>query len=174
MFILRRSLSSSSSSSSSAASTFEHLAAKTTSPHAKAELSKLQGLYTKVQTEAKLLSDNPAPIDFNGYKSKVRNVGVVNEIEQALKAVQYPVGENTTAGKAEAKLQELVGQAKASSEASGKRASELKEFLNRLQANRTTVDTTVDDVAKLYPQLEKEIEEETANQQWGKGLGAGV
>ena len=163
-----------SSAAAAPGASFEQLAAKTSSVAAKAELAKLQGMYAKVQAEAKATAEAPPAIDFAAYKAKVRNTAVLGKVEKALGAVKYPVAVNTSAAKAEAKLNELVGQAKASAEASTKRATELKEFLARLQANRTTVDTTVDDVAKLYPQIEQEIAAETANQQWGKGLGAGV
>ena len=143
---------------------------KASSPAAKSELARLQQMYAKVEAESASLAPTVAPIDFKGFKARLDGAAFVGEMEKAYADLKYPVGTNTLAGKAEAKLNELFASAKSTAEQSAKRAAELEAFLGKLQANRTTKDTTVDDVVALYPDLDAEVQQEIKKHEWMKGV----
>jgi hypothetical protein len=149
---------------------WEKLSAKASSPAAKTELARLQQMYSKVEGESTLLSPTVAPIDFKAYKNRLDGAKFVEEMEKAYKEIVYPVGSNTLAAKAETKLNELFGAAKATADQSAARAKELESFLGKLQANRTTKDTTIDDVVALYPELDAEVSQEIKKNEWMKGV----
>lgn len=149
---------------------WEKLVSKASSPAAKAELARLQQMYGKVEAEASALPPTVAPIDFKAYRTRLDGAAFVDEMEKAYKELQYPVGTNTLAAKADAKLNELFASAKATAEESANRARELEAFLGKLQANRTTKDTTVDDVVALYPDLDAEVQQEIKKHEWMKGV----
>ena len=143
---------------------------KASSAAARTELARLQQMYAKVEQEAATLSPTVAPIDFQAYRKRLDGASFVDAVEKAYKQLQYPVGTNTLAAKADAKLNELFGSAKSTAEQSAARAQELESFLAKLQSNRTTKDTTIDDVAALFPDIAAEAQGEIKKQEWMKGV----
>lgn len=61
-------------------------------------------------------------------------------------------------------------QAKTAMDASQARATELEAQLAAMEGNKTTRDTTIDDVQAQYPHIKTEVEQEIKDQEWGKGL----
>lgn len=156
----------------SSATKWETLMSK--SELARGEIAKLQAVYGKVKNEAETTPKDVPPIDFAAYKSKIGDDELVDSMQAAYKELTYPKAQNTLLAQSEAKLTELTNQAKQAAEESSQRVKELSALLSKLTENRTTADTTVDEVAKLYPQIEEEIKTENANNKWGQGLGMGV
>lgn len=51
---------------------------------------------------------------------------------------------------------------------SKKRIVELQELIGLMEETRTTLDTTVDEIAAMYPEVHEEIDDEIANYDWEK------
>jgi hypothetical protein len=149
---------------------WDKLLAKASSPAARSEVARLQQMYGKVEQEAAGLSTTVPPIDFQAFKKRLDGATFVDEMEKAYKQLEYPVGTNTLASKADAKLSELFSAAKSTADQSAARAHELEAFLATLQKNRTTKDTTIEDVAALYPELAAEVQSEIKKHEWMKGV----
>lgn len=45
---------------------------------------------------------------------------------------------------------------------------ELQELIGLMEETRTTLDTTVDEIAAMYPEVHEEIDDEIANYDWEK------
>ena len=149
---------------------WEKLTSKASSAAARTELARLQQMYAKVDQEAATLSPTVAPIDFQSYRKRLDGATFVDEVEKAYKQLQFPVGTNTLASKADSKLNELFASAKSTAEQSSARAKELESFLAKLEQNRTTKDTTIDDVVALYPEIAAEVQGEIKKHEWMKGV----
>ena len=151
---------------------WDNLMSKAKTPFARSEIARLQQAFGKIEQEAAAVSATVPPIDFKLFREKIGAEGasVVDALESAYKEIKFPEGTNTLASKADAHVQELLKTAKAKGEESTKRAKELSVFLEQLKANRTTKDTTIADVAALYPALEAEAKKEIKEHQWLKGL----
>jgi hypothetical protein len=48
------------------------------------------------------------------------------------------------------------------------RIGELQEIISLLEQTRTTLDTTMDEVTAMYPEVGEEIDDEIANYEWEK------
>lgn len=48
------------------------------------------------------------------------------------------------------------------------RIVELQELIGLMEETRTTLDTTVDEIAAMYPEVHEEIDDEIANYDWEK------
>lgn len=53
-------------------------------------------------------------------------------------------------------------------EDSKNRIVELKELIGLMEETRTTLDTTVDEIAAMYPEVHEEIDDEIAAYDWEK------
>ena len=51
---------------------------------------------------------------------------------------------------------------------SKKRIVELKELIGLMEETRTTLDTTMDEVSAMYPEVSEEIDDEIAAYDWEK------
>jgi hypothetical protein len=150
---------------------WEGLINKAASPLAKQELARLQAMYNKVAADAAATKSEVAPIDYQSYRSRLSDPKIVSEFETAFKTLKYPESSLTTIKQQEAKLKDLIENAKAVSEASAVRAKELNDLVHRMTTNRTSKDTTIDEVTAMYPEIEKEVQQEQKEEQWGKGIG---
>lgn len=117
---------------------WEKLLSKASSPAAKSEIARLQQVYGKIEQDAASLSTTVPPIDFAAYRTRLSGADLVNDMEKAYSALEYPMGTNTMAAKAETKLNELLGAAKATSTQSAERAKELESYLAKLHSGSTT------------------------------------
>ena len=61
-------------------------------------------------------------------------------------------------------------QAKVAMDTSEARAAELEAQLEQMLANRTSKDTTIDDVTTQYPHIKTEVEAEIKSNEWGKSI----
>lgn len=157
---------------------FEAIAAKVKSPAARADVLALQAMFRQAESELSATPAKPAYPSVN--KAAIKNQAAVQALDKLLTAewlspeVVAALAKDDKVAKDRAALNQALDTAKSVSEGAAQKAAELKAFLKKLEAARTTRDTTIDDVVKLYPQLEKQVQEEIANHQWGKGLGLGV
>lgn len=53
-------------------------------------------------------------------------------------------------------------------EDSKKRIGELSELISLLEQTRTTLNTSMDEVTAMYPEVADEIDDEIANYEWEK------
>ena len=149
----------------------------------RAALGEIDALHEKYAGSA------PPPIDFDSFRSRIKQKGLVDQMEKAYKAKMasmpskmewHPKAlEEGAAIDAEGDKQEaemLVKQeeafAKAAKEVSesAARIEELEAEVAMMIAKKTDRTTTTDDVFEAYPDLKKEVEEEIENHEWQKDI----
>lgn len=155
---------------SSVKARWESLLNTSTNPQVRSEVMSLQMAYAKVSQDFEAAPKEVKAIDFNSYKAKVRDHVLINDIEKAYKAIKYPKNTLQPNQADDADVKALLESAKDLTESSSKKAKELETLLATLLKSRTSKDTTIDDVAKLYPEIEAEIQKDLKNNEWGKGL----
>eukprot|EP00514_Thraustochytrium_sp_LLF1b_P000278 CAMPEP_0184510676 /NCGR_PEP_ID=MMETSP0198_2-20121128/1941_1 /TAXON_ID=1112570 /ORGANISM="Thraustochytrium sp., Strain LLF1b" /LENGTH=168 /DNA_ID=CAMNT_0026900583 /DNA_START=589 /DNA_END=1095 /DNA_ORIENTATION=+ len=145
------------------------LTANISSQAARAEIQALKGLHDDILLKIGQSSSPIEPIDWAYYKENIKTVPeVVTEFEKEYKAFKLPHYVNENAQEVEAKLNELKNNAKAAVDASAARATELEQLLAELEANRTTVDTTVAETIARNPALKTEIDAELKEHEYAK------
>lgn len=112
----------------------------------------------------------PAPVDFAGAKSSIRDTELVESLEAFYKTASPPpeVYEKPEGADEErAKNLELFKE----SEAFDKELKEgVKAELDFMKTNRTTKDTTIFDFKINYPAIHEEIEDEIERREWFKDI----
>ena len=148
------------------------LSAKVGSTEAKADIARLVALYGEVnQAASEVVGKAVAPIDWAAYKKTIKVEGFVDELEKAYKSIEFPKFVNNMAEEADEALAKLTTEAKVSMDASSIRVKELEEMLVKLEANRTTEDTTIAQIMEANIEISEEAVEEIKNQEWGKSIG---
>lgn len=155
---------------------------KLTDPRARAALDSLRDVHGQIAGEARTYVKEPEPIDFDYYRSVIKNKDLVDAMEANYKNIAFPVitpeeldvsakssdlpdelrvNEQETVDKLFAQLNEKVADSKA-------RIEELKELIGLMEETRTTLATTMDEMTAMYPEVEDEIDDEIANLEWEK------
>nr|CCA19032.1 conserved hypothetical protein [Albugo laibachii Nc14] len=154
---------------------------KLSDPQARAALEGLQNVHAQIQADAREYVKEPEPIDFEHYRSVIKDKDLVDAIEQNYKSIKFPVItpqqlDNTVEGSEiqplneKQMLQEMFDELDGQLEDSKTRITELKEFIRLMQETRTTLDTTMPEMTAMYPEIHEEIDEEIANMEWDKDL----
>lgn len=137
-------------------------------PEAVATYNKLRSFVATAESTAEKYQKPPAPVDFSAAKKKVRDQELLANLESFYKSTtvpaetyQYPAEE-----------QELDD---AKIELAKDYAAFLKEYIPALEeelafqkSNRTTMETTVEDVQMNYPLIHEEVEDELERREWFK------
>ncbi|CEG36966.1 atp synthase subunit mitochondrial-like [Plasmopara halstedii] len=155
---------------------------KLTDPRARAALDSLRDVHGQIAGEARTYLKEPEPIDFDYYRSVIKNKDLVDAMETNYKNISYPtitpeeldvfakssdlpeelrVNEQETIDKLFSQLNEKVSDSKA-------RIEELKELIGLMEETRTTLATTMDEITAMYPEVEEEVDDEIANLEWEK------
>ncbi|KAF4315744.1 hypothetical protein BBO99_00009126 [Phytophthora kernoviae] len=158
------------------------LSKKLTDPRARAALESLRNVHGEIQGEARAFVKEPEAIDFDYYRSVIKNKELVDAMEANYKAISFPtisadeldaasksselpdelrVNEKETVDKLFTQLNEKVEDSK-------NRIVELQELVGLMEETRTTLATTMDEMTAMYPEVEDEIDEEIANLEWEK------
>lgn len=143
---------------------------KLSDPKARVALNSLRKLYNETVQEHQIYSKDPAPIDFEAYKSKIKFPGIVEALQtdyQNLKIANLEIA--GIEGETE-EHQKIMEQAKKQVAFSQARIDELQETITLMEASKTTRDTTIDELDILYPEATQEIDQEIANYEWDKDL----
>tara|TARA_B100000674_G_C37267182_1_gene657265 strand:+ start:252 stop:470 length:219 start_codon:yes stop_codon:yes gene_type:complete len=69
-----------------------------------------------------------------------------------------------------ASMDKILADASVMREESVSRLAELEGMIAEAEANKTTRDTTIDDVLARHPHIAKEIDDEIENHQWWKDV----
>ncbi|KAF1336558.1 Syntaxin-like protein, partial [Globisporangium splendens] len=151
---------------------WDAISQKLTDPRARAALDSLRNVHGEIQAEAREYLKEPEAIDFDYYRSVIKNKDLVNALEENYKSIAFPtitpeeldtseINEKETVDQLFAQLNEKVDDSK-------KRIVELQELIGLMEETRTTLDTTVDEIAAMYPEVSEEIDDEIANYDWEK------
>uniref|UniRef100_K3X7D5 Uncharacterized protein n=1 Tax=Globisporangium ultimum (strain ATCC 200006 / CBS 805.95 / DAOM BR144) TaxID=431595 RepID=K3X7D5_GLOUD len=151
---------------------WDAISQKLTDPRARAALDSLRNVHGEIQAEAREYLKEPEAIDFDYYRSIIKNKDLVNALEENYKNIVFPtitpeeldtseINEKETVDQLFAQLNEKVDDSK-------KRIVELQELIGLMEETRTTLDTTVDEIAAMYPEVSEEIDDEIANYDWEK------
>ncbi|TDH70181.1 hypothetical protein CCR75_008669 [Bremia lactucae] len=161
---------------------WEAISKKLTDPRARAALDSLRDAHGQMAAEARMYVKEPEPIDFDYYRSVIKNKELVDAMEANYKSISFPVitpeeldisaksdelpeelrlNEQEVVDKLFSQLNEKVADSKA-------RIEELKELIGLMEETRTTLDTTMDEMTAMYPEVEEEIDDEIANLEWEK------
>ena len=92
--------------------------------------------------------------------------------QQAYNSIVYPeiqLSEETIA-EMNASMDKILADASVMREESVSRLAELESMIAEAEANKTTRDTTIDDVLARHPHIAKEIDDEIENHQWWKDV----
>ncbi|CAI5746234.1 unnamed protein product [Peronospora destructor] len=155
---------------------------KLSDPRARAALDSLRDVHGQIAAEARNFIKEPEAIDFDYYRSVIKNKELVDAMESNYKSISFPIitpdeldvaaksadlpdelrlDEQDTVDKLFSQLNEKVTDSKA-------RIEELKELIGLMEETRTTLATTMDEVTAMYPEVEEEIDDEIANFEWEK------
>ncbi|GAB9465016.1 hypothetical protein Gpo141_00002436 [Globisporangium polare] len=154
------------------ATDWEAISTKLTDPRARAALDSLRSVHGEIQAEAREYLKEPEAIDFDYYRSIIKNKDLVNALEENYKNIVFPtitpaeletseVNEKATVEALFADLNEKVNDSK-------NRIVELQELIGLMEETRTTLDTTMDEITAMYPEVHEEIDDEIANYDWEK------
>ncbi|KAI9753377.1 MAG: ATP synthase d subunit [Lichina confinis] len=114
-----------------------------------------------------LLSEQPQEIDFQKYRSLLKEQGVVNEIENHFKTFKpktYDVERQVRA--IEAFEVQAVKDAEQTKEKVSVELKDLEKTLRNIEDARPWEDLTLDDMMKAAPEIEKKTEQMVANGRW--------
>ncbi|KAI9918147.1 hypothetical protein PsorP6_012800 [Peronosclerospora sorghi] len=160
------------------------IAQKLSDPRARAALDSLRDVHGQLSAEARTYVKEPEAIDFDYYRSVIKNKELVDAMEENYKSISFPtitpedldaasksadladdlrLDEQATMDQLYAQLDEKVADSKA-------RIEELNELIGLMKETRTSLDTTVDEMTAMYPEVGEEIDDEIANLEWDKDL----
>uniref|UniRef100_M4C2M3 Uncharacterized protein n=1 Tax=Hyaloperonospora arabidopsidis (strain Emoy2) TaxID=559515 RepID=M4C2M3_HYAAE len=155
---------------------------KLSDPRARAALDSLRDVHGQIAAEARVYLKEPEAIDFDYYRSVIKNKELVDAMESNYKTIAFPkitpeeldvaakspelpeelrLNEQETVDQLFSQLNEKVADSKA-------RIEELKELIGLMEETRTTLATSMDEVTAMYPEVEEEIDDEIANLEWEK------
>ncbi|KAL7746417.1 ATP synthase d subunit [Sorochytrium milnesiophthora] len=113
------------------------------------------------------LEEQRSSIDFEHYRSALKNKKVVDDAEKALKAF-VPAKFDTQAQLKviDAFEAKAIASAQQTADRVGLELRELKETLDNIDKARPIDQLTVDDVLKAKPEIEAQVEEMVKNGEW--------
>eukprot|EP00924_Labyrinthula_sp_SR-Ha-C_P004043 maker-scaffold_3-snap-gene-12.13-mRNA-1 protein AED:0.00 eAED:0.00 QI:126/1/1/1/0/0/2/97/157 len=129
---------------------------------------KTQGLRHDLQALRNLIDDIGARKTAASKEQNISNTALVDDFEKKFNQMKYdPASHGELTG---FNFTDLLAQAKVEKENAEKKIVELEELLEKVKSNRTTEETTVDEVMKLFPDIEKEIQAENKSHDFGKNV----
>jgi len=140
---------------------------------AKSSVGRLRQLYDGIAADNAALPSEVPAINFDGYKAKIQAAGIVSKFESNYNSFEAPtlnadVAESMAASSAQ--FETVAAQAAELVASSTTRVAELEAVIEAMKNNRTSVDTTVEDVVAMYPEMGEEVEKEIGEMDWKKGI----
>ncbi|CAB9501037.1 ATP synthase D chain, mitochondrial (ATP5H) [Seminavis robusta] len=140
-------------------------------PRTAAKVNSFRAWVTTGEVMADKYNKPPAPVDFSGAKSSIRDQELIAGLEDFYKTAS-PAPETY---EPEPGVEEERKKVLAMFEESEAFDQELKESvkaeLDFMKDNRTTKDTTIFDFKMNYPGIHEQIEDEIENREWFKDVG---
>lgn len=161
---------------------WDAISAKLSDPRARAALDSLRNAHGEIQAEARKYVHEPEAIDFDYYRSIIKNKELVDAMEANYKSIAFPtitpadLDVVTADTPEELRLNEketidqLFAQLNEKVEDSKNRIVELQELIGLMEETRTSRATTMDEVTAMYPEVADEIDDEIANYDWEKDV----
>ncbi|KAJ1926625.1 ATP synthase d subunit [Tieghemiomyces parasiticus] len=123
--------------------------------------------YDETQRQLNVLKEQKTEVDFAAYRSVLKNKAVVDKLQAALaaqKLVAYDLKGQTKVIEAfEAKA---VQKAQATASQVEANLTDLRDALKNIDSARPVEQLTVDDLPKIFPEFEKEVEEALKKGEW--------
>jgi len=110
----------------------------------------------------------PTPVDFSAHKAQIRDQTIVSNLEAMYKSASVPPEVHTWSEEDKAMRQGQIDEARATVEQTLQDITDTEEEIAFLKANRTTRETSVGDLKKVYPDVAEEIEGEIERREWFK------
>lgn len=117
---------------------------------------------------AEKYSAPPAAIDFAAAKKSVRDVSLVEGLEKMYKSAKPPALTYEWSAEDKATKAQLIEDAKSGLAFTQEMIEDTEKEIVYLRLNRTTRETTTQDMAEVYPDIADEIEKEIENREWFK------
>lgn len=138
---------------------------------AKQDLTGLRAMHAEIMKMKATYGNDPAPIDFAAYKTKM-DPEVVKQVEESYNAMVYPSTAEfeATSPEAKASMKKHLEDIDAAIKETEDVIVDLKSKMAALEAKKTTIDTTAQDYLDRFPELEDEIDKEIHNHEWAKDI----
>mmetsp|Transcript_25253 Transcript_25253/g.39099 ORF Transcript_25253/g.39099 Transcript_25253/m.39099 type:complete len:175 (-) Transcript_25253:144-668(-) len=139
------------------------------SPELAAKANAFRSWVNSVDTLAAKYSADPAPVDFKSEKAAaIRAQDLISNLESFYKSTSLPAEKSEWDPADKAAKEALIAQAEQDQEETKALIAELEALAAERIANRTDRKTSVKDIYKLYPEIEKEVETEIDDRKWFK------
>lgn len=113
------------------------------------------------------LQAQPVDVDFAHYRSVLKNRAVVDQIEQSVKAFKpVTVDASKQLSTIEAFESQALNNAKETETLVAKELKDLQETLKNIESARPFDELTVDDLAKVKPEIDAKVEEMVKKGKW--------
>ena len=117
---------------------------------------------------AEKYSAPPAPIDFAAAKKSIRDVALVDALEELYKTAKPPVETHEWSAEDKGEKEAQIEEAKARLAFNLEMIEDTEREIEFVKKNRTTRDTSALDLAEAYPDIAEEIDEEITRREWFK------
>ncbi|KAL7543086.1 hypothetical protein ACHAXR_013040 [Thalassiosira sp. AJA248-18] len=143
------------------------------SPELSAMVSGFRAWTAQADAMAEKFSAPPAPIDFATAKKSVRDAALVDALEKMYTSSSPPAETYEWSAEDKAKKAQLIEDAKASYAFTQEMIEDTQKEIAFLRVNKTTRDTSTNDMKEIYPDIAEEVEKEIENREWFKELAGG-
>ena len=138
-------------------------------PEVSAKVNAFRSWVNSVDTLADKYSSAPTPVDFKSTKAEsIRAKDLVANLESFYKSTKLPAEVHAWDAADKAAKEAMIGQAEQDQAETKALIAELEELVSARTTNRTSRTTSVKDIYKLYPEIEKEVEAEIDDRKWFK------
>ena len=142
------------------------------SPEVVSQLTQFRAWAATAESQAEKYASAPDAVDFTSHKSKIRDGGLVGKLESFYKtsiasgAIKPDVYEWPEEDRTMRMTQ--IEEAKKTVSETNEMIAKAEEEMAFLVDNKTTVDTSIGDWKKMYPEIAEEVETELVNREWFK------
>jgi len=146
---------------------FDWIALSTKIPSvARAEFNGLRNRYENLRTNMESLPEKAHDIDWYYYSKTISKAGLVDSFRKQYESLKVPYPKDTESANIEAHKQAMEVEIKAEIAQAKQRAVELEGELNKLKAEKSYEDMTIDEYLADKPELKAYIEDDIKNQRW--------
>ena len=110
----------------------------------------------------------PAPIDFAAAKKAVRDVALIDALEELYKTAKPPAETHEWSPEDKADKEKQIEEARARLAFNLEMIDDTEREIEFVKAHRTTRETSAIDLAEAYPDIAEEIEDEITRREWFK------
>uniref|UniRef100_A0A6S8YNK8 Uncharacterized protein n=1 Tax=Ditylum brightwellii TaxID=49249 RepID=A0A6S8YNK8_9STRA len=133
-----------------------------------AQVGRFRAWAGAAEAMAEKYSEPPAPIDFAAAKSSVRDKALVEALEALYTTSKPPVETHEWSAEDQADKAQQIEDAQGRLAFTQEMIEETEAELAFLRANRTTRETSGNDLKQNFPDIAEEVEKEIENREWFK------